>query len=355
MKILADASLPLLEVAFPPPFELSLYQNNAEVHELLNEHTILLCRSTLKVNQNLLQPAASLRYVATASSGHDHIDDLYLESQGIELLDAKGCNAKAVADYVITILAFLQTKHGFCGNKAGIIGLGAVGSEVKARLLTAGMHVFCYDPPKSKQEPQFVSCELEAITECDLVCVHANLHEDAPFPSKNLLDASFLNQLKPGAALINAARGGLVNEAALLQTDEHKLLYCTDVYENEPAINSAIVKHALICTPHIAGHSIEAKQRAIGILSEKLHACYQLTSPTNLPFILKKRPLRLAANWQETLLSIYNPDYETQQLKQSTDLTKTFITLRHAHHTRHDFCSYSSNKIDAKISKLLGK
>src|SRR5690554_546410 len=100
MKILADASLPGLLQAFPKPFQLTLYHELKEVPQLLSGKEILLCRSTLKIAEPLLK-GHSLRYLATASSGTDHIDKAYLRANSIELFDAKGSNATAVADYVI--------------------------------------------------------------------------------------------------------------------------------------------------------------------------------------------------------------------------------------------------------------
>lgn len=105
MNILADASLPGLKQAFPKPFHLTEYHHPDEIAQLLPGQDILLCRSTLKVNQSLLKNHC-LQYVATASSGTDHLDHLWLGSQNIQVIDAKGSNAQAVADYVVACLAF---------------------------------------------------------------------------------------------------------------------------------------------------------------------------------------------------------------------------------------------------------
>lgn len=156
MKILADASLPELVEAFPKPFELSTYLHANEIPNLLKDQQILLCRSTLQVNESLLK-GHSLRYVATASSGTDHIDSLYLINNAIELIDAKGSNAVAVADYVIASLAFLQKYKGFSGLKAGVIGVGEVGEKVVKRLAAAGMEVHSYDPLRSENDPHFLA------------------------------------------------------------------------------------------------------------------------------------------------------------------------------------------------------
>ena len=352
MRLLADASLPGLPQAFPEPFEISVYHHADEIPSLLNDQQILLCRSTVQVNASLLQ-GHSLRYVATASSGIDHIDSLYLHNNSIELIDAKGSNAIAVADYVIASLAFLQKHQGFSGSKAAVIGVGAIGTQVINRLQATGMAVLSYDPLKADSELGFSSSSLTAITQCDLIAIHANLHTTPPYPSYNLVNELFLNHLKPGVAIINAARGGIVNEEALLQ---HKkpLLYCTDVYSNEPSINRRIVAQATLCTPHIAGHSVEAKSRAVALVSQKLHASLHLRPPKlNPPTRVELRTSPSDSSWQSLALSLYNPIHETNRLKAADDLALTFQSLRKAHQKRHDFCNYELQNLDEQTQKIL--
>lgn len=354
MKILADATIPGLAQAFPQPFELTVYKEGENIAELLCGKDILLCRATLKVNEQLLK-GHSLRYVATASSGTDHIDSAYLKMHAIELLDAKGSNAVAVADYVIATLAYLQKYHSFQGTKAGVIGVGEVGSKVKERLAAANMEVLCYDPPKSKREANFYSISLAELTDCDLICVHASLHEEPPYPSRNLIDAALLKRLKPGCVIINASRGGIINEKALLQTTS--VIYCTDVYNDEPFINPEIVNFSRLCTPHIAGHSIEAKYAAVFILSQKLHTRYDLSPPAMgslLATIPNLPPLPETQSWQDCILSLFNPAAETNLLKNSSDLAVTFTELRKAHKNRHDFCVYNAQSVNQLTRNILG-
>lgn len=356
MKILADASLPGLEQAFPPPFELSFYTQAEELSTSLKNQDILLCRSTLKVNEALLTDHSStLRYVATASSGSDHIDAAYLARYGIELIDAKGSNAPAVADYVLANLAFLKKQQGFEAKKAGIIGLGEVGSRVAKRLAALGMEILCYDPPKSQLDKHFHSLSLNALKHCDLLCIHASFHENAPYPSKNLFDKAFLNELKSGTVIINASRGGIVNEEALLK--QKGLIYCTDVYNDEPAINPRIIQFATLCTPHIAGHSIEAKTAAVEMISKKLHHCYQQPFPQNLEQARKTISFQNnPENWQDLILALYNPFEESSVLKSAAagELAMSFQKLRKAHQNRHDFSVFTNFFFDEKIRTMLG-
>lgn len=339
MNILADASLPGLDVAFPAPFHLSLYHSAEEISSLLSGQDILLCRSTLKVNSALLK-GHNLKFVATASSGTDHLDESYLKSQGIQIIDAKGCNATSVGDYVLATLAYLDQQQLIKGKTAGIIGLGRVGTEVYKRLAALNLQIHVYDPPKAERDNTFKSCALSDLFQSDLLCVHAELHQTLPHPSFNLLHREILTQLKPECIIINAARGGIINEDDLLQTKQ-PLIYCTDVYVNEPEIDARIVEKATLCTPHIAGHSLEAKYSAVALVSKQLHQIEKLPVPQFAkPYPPKKASIEPNKPWQETILSLYNPIDDTLNLKNAPDKTHGFLSLRKEHQTRHDFTTY---------------
>ncbi len=305
MRILADASLPGLDAAFPAPFILSRYSSRSELDNSLHDKDILLCRSTLKVNQALLKQH-HLNFIATASSGIDHLDQPFLKAQNIQIIDAKGANAEAVADYVMACLAYLEQNHPLKGKSAGIIGMGHVGTSVSSRLRNANFQVMHYDPLKSLHHPQFKSTSLTELFNSDLLCIHAQWHNNFPYPSVNLINEAFLARLKPGCVIINASRGGIVNEEALLNCPN--LIYCTDVYLNEPTIDYRVVDKATLCTPHIAGHSLEAKQAAIRLISERLHGLLDLPLPQ---FSTLDKPPFIAIDqnkcWQDRVLSIYNP------------------------------------------------
>ncbi|RUR17279.1 4-phosphoerythronate dehydrogenase [Legionella sp. km535] len=341
MNILADASLPGLEAAFPSPFILTLYEKQEDIPLLLNQQDILLCRATLKVNHHLLKNH-QLKYVATASSGTDHIDHAYLKSNNIILIDAKGCNATAVADYVVSSLAYLEQNTMMNGKKAGIIGTGAVGSKVYRRLSALNFQTYTYDPLKADTNNSFKSCILEDLYECDLLCIHAELHNTNPHPSKNLIDQNFLSQLNAGCTIINASRGGIVNEHALIN-NQKALIYCTDVYLNEPALDQRIVDRATLCTPHIAGHSMEAKYGAVAMISQQLHKMMNLPEPVFAqPDLSTKPSLGTHQSWQELILSLYNPSIETKILKEAKNKEQTFQILRKQHQNRHNFSLYST-------------
>lgn len=336
MRLLIDATLPFIPQSFPSPFVIHTYSCRQELEKGLSETDALVCRSTLKVDEALLKNTR-LRYVATASSGTDHIDKTYLNKQSIQLLDAKGCNAHSVADYVLCVLAALRRKEIAVGMKAGLIGCGAVGSEVLRRLQLLGFDVQVFDPLRALIDPDFKSCALNDLCKTDVLFIHAALHDDSLFASRNLLNHDFLSALQPKTILINAARGEIVNERDLLQLPV-PVYYCTDVYAGEPNIDPDIVAFATFCTPHIAGHSIQGKEKAVYLLSQQFHQLAGLKPPifpeiqSENPIILQPGPALDAA-----VLARYDPALETDLLKKSPGNPQIFQQVRSKHNQRQDF------------------
>ncbi|QBR83925.1 4-phosphoerythronate dehydrogenase [Legionella israelensis] len=353
MKIIADATLPALSQAFPKPFQLCVYHDRKELQQRIKNQDILLCRSTLKVDAKLLDNCP-VKCIATASSGIDHIDIDYLHEKKISLLSAKGSNATAVADYVMSSVAYLKKNKWPGGKTAGVIGIGEVGRRVSQRLSTAGFNVLQYDPPKALSNFSFQTVAMEELFQCDLICVHAHLHNEPPYPSQNLLNKAFFDQLKTGTVIINASRGCIVNERDLLQ-NQRELIYCVDVYENEPDINKDIVFYASLCTPHIAGHSLEAKFEAVASISRQLHQKAGLTPPVyDYPQIPPVKSFASDLSWEDIVLSLYDPSRETQELKQAMNLKEPFLQLRKNHHFRHNFNVYSFHGLNSQCKGILG-
>jgi erythronate-4-phosphate dehydrogenase len=337
INMIADASLQDLHSFFSDEFQITLFHNSEDLQKNIQNQDVLLCRSTLKVDVTMLKNS-TINCIATVSSGTDHIVQDVLQTQTIQLIDAKGANACAVADYVVASLAYCEQRSYVAGKKVGIIGAGAVGQAVAQHL--EGLHYFVqsYDPLRATHDTLFKSCTLTDLFDCDVLCVHANLHATEPYPSRHLLDALFFSKLKPHTIVINAARGNLVDEAALLACSQ-PIYYCTDVYANEPFLNPALIQYATLCTPHIAGHSVEAKRRALWLVSQKLHRYYNLNSPSVCVQTDHQEQfyrIQKLTTWQSEILNLYNPELETTLLKQSQDLTQTFLDVRKAHY-RHEF------------------
>lgn len=350
IKMIADSSLPNLRHYFNDRFEITQYTNEQDLREKLSEHTLLLCRSTLNISSSLLFDT-QISCVATVSSGTDHI----VQDYPIRIIDAKGANARAVADYIIACVAYCQLRGYLSGLQVGIIGVGAVGTGVVSRLQQLGFTTKQFDPLRAMQDPNFSSCEWYDLLDSDLICVHANLQDNTVYPSRHLLNETFLSQLKSGTVIINAARGDIVDEKALLNCRQ-TLYYCTDVYSHEPDINPALIDYSTLCTPHIAGHSIEAKNNALQLVSQKIQKGFgQPMMKISDETVKIELPRSSCLSWQEAILSLYNPEIDTIALKQARNVSQTFLGLRQAHQFRHDFNCYRWSEEDAILSAALGK
>lgn len=343
MRVLADSSLPNVDKYSAYPFTLTLYASTEELLANISKSDILVCRSTLKVSIDILKNTA-IKCVATASSGTDHIDKDYLQENNIQLIDAKGSNAHSVVDYVTACLAYLSTANKLSGTRVGIVGVGCVGSQLYSRLKFLGFTVYCYDPWLDDSQEDFKFCDFKDILASDIICIHANLHNNSPYPSLNLFNFDIFTKLNKGVVIINAARGGIVNEDDLLSARKD-IVYCTDVYVNEPNVNAKIVDFATLCTPHIAGHSIEAKQRAVDVVFSKLAQFATVEFPKrtivnlNDCFISQNNSGGLLQNTvlQDSILNLYNPLHETLAFKKAINKSDIFLILRKSHNYRHDF------------------
>jgi erythronate-4-phosphate dehydrogenase len=226
-----------------------------EIDSLSIRHAdVLVVRTRTRVDETLLA-GSSVRLVCTATIGFDHIDTAYCDSHGIQWMACPGCNAQAVCDYIeeaikeCTMYDVQCTKDPFVPT-IGVVGVGHVGSLVAQMAERRGMNVVLNDPPKGIGE------SLDFIAQnCDIITFHVPLDKT----TYHLCDEAFLKACKPGALIINAARGGVVDETALLRSGHP---YILDTWENEPNISPEVVAHALRASMHIAGYSVEGKRNA---------------------------------------------------------------------------------------------
>ncbi len=273
LTIVADENIPLLDDFFGDMGVLHKFDGRHITPDQVAQADVLVLRSVTQVNADLLQHS-TVQFVGTCTSGSDHLDIPWLECQGIAWRHAPGCNAPAVGDYVIACLSHLwQTRRLDPRNATiGIVAAGHVGSGLANRLRAAGLSVIQNDPPLQQQGRTGLASLDELLQQADIVCLHAPLDRTGSHPTDGLLNARKLGLLRPGTALINAGRGELVNQAALLQRLEQQgdLHVYFDVWCSEPEIDLAILPYLAIATPHIAGYSLEGKMRGTAIIYKQL-------------------------------------------------------------------------------------
>ncbi len=273
MRIVADDGIPYIDRVLDQGHELILLDHNEITTERLKHTEILIVRSVTRVDEALLD-GTEVKVVATPTSGTDHIDQTYLASAGIHFISTPGCNARSVAEYVLSSLYLLkkQSLISLTDITVGIIGCGHVGTSVASMLAAVGIKYKLYDPPlqAAGDEREFVS--LSEIQSADLITLHVPLHMGGAYPTYHLVDNDFLSALTPDTIIINTARGGVIDESALLEYFTHDKLKSVvlDVWENEPQINRSLLSKAIISTPHIAGYSLDAKFEGSRQVAEKI-------------------------------------------------------------------------------------
>ena len=280
MKIFADKNILAVQANFSRHGELHFFDGRSVCQADLVDADALLVRSITSIDESLIG-GTKIRFVGTATSGIDHVDTAYLRDAGIHFVDAKGSNANAVVDYCFTALAFAALHRGFslAGSRVGIIGAGAVGGLFSTKLEVLGVEVRCYDPflaVTAQGNRKYYS--LEAVLECDVVSLHVPLTNAAVHPTRNLIGTAELTALTKNAILINACRGGVVDEVALkrLLLKREDIMTVFDVWANEPAIDSSLAQSVDIATPHIAGYSAQAKSNATKILAQAFEGYFRL-------------------------------------------------------------------------------
>lgn len=261
-KILADESIPFVHELFSPLGEITLVPGRSLNREQIKDNTILLVRSVTPVNEALLA-SSSIEFVGTCTIGVDHLDTAYLQRKKIACSSAPGCNANAVVQYVVAVLAHLGRLQKNTG-RALIVGAGNVGSRVYRALSALGYDCAAYDPFLTAEEAlqkQIRLADFSQVYEADVLCLHTPFTTDGRYPTNNMFGAAELEKLKPGALLINAGRGGVIDNNALKQVIKNRadLQIVLDVWSAEPAIDAELLSLVRLGTPHIAGYSFEGR------------------------------------------------------------------------------------------------
>ncbi|TVT80991.1 4-phosphoerythronate dehydrogenase PdxB [Pseudomonas sp. H3(2019)] len=264
MLIVADENIPLLDAFFEGFGEIRRVPGRSIDRTTVEQADVLLVRSVTNVDRDLLE-GSNVRFVGTCTIGTDHLDLEYFQQAGITWSSAPGCNARGVVDYVLGSLLTLAEIEGveLAERTYGVVGAGEVGGRLVKVLQGLGWKVLVCDPPRQAAEGgEFVSLE-QIIGQCDVISLHIPLSNNAEHSTWHLFDENRLNQLKPGAWLINASRGPVVDNTALREVllAREDLQAVLDVWEGEPSVDIGLAELCVIATPHIAGYSLDGKQR----------------------------------------------------------------------------------------------
>ncbi|WP_342324233.1 4-phosphoerythronate dehydrogenase PdxB [Kosakonia sp. BYX6] len=367
MKILVDENMPYARDLFSRLGDVKAVPGRPIPVAELADADALMVRSVTKVNDGLLQ-GTGIKFVGTATAGTDHVDEEFLKQAGIAFSAAPGCNAIAVVEYVFSSLLMLAERDGFAlqDRTVGIVGVGNVGGRLQARLEALGIRTLLCDPPRADRGDagDFRSLD-ELVREADVLTFHTPLFKDGPYKTLHLADDALLSRLKPGTVLINACRGPVVDNAALLQRLQagQDLSVVLDVWELEPDLNVELLNRVDIGTAHIAGYTLEGKARGttqvFEAYSEFIGQRQQVALDTLLPVpefgrITLHGPLE-QATLKRLVHLVYDVRRDDAQLRNVAGTPGEFDKLRKHYLERREWSSLYVQCDDAAAAALLQK
>lgn len=330
MKIIADDKVLYIKGALDD-YATTIYKEGKDISPKdVKNADALLIRTRTKCDANLLEDS-SVKIVATATIGTDHLDIPWLESAGIEWANAPGCNSESVKQYIASILAHLILQ-GVDPKRTtiGIVGVGMVGSKIYHLAQTLGFKVLLNDPPRARKEGESKFSSLKnLLTNSDIITFHTPLNMDGEDKTFHLLNEETISLLKPGAIVINSSRGEVTKTEALLSGLEQGVIskLVLDVWENEPNIDKTFLTKVWLATPHIAGYSADGKANgstmAIQAISKKLNLPTVHWTPSEIPLpntiVLTKpndsdAPIQTVA---KALLQTYDVIADSERLKKN--------------------------------------
>ncbi|HVH98493.1 MAG TPA: 4-phosphoerythronate dehydrogenase [Enhygromyxa sp.] len=310
----------------------------------------LIVRSVTQINAALLDRAPSVRFVGTATAGTDHLDLAELAAREITTASAAGCNAQAVAEWVVTALELAQPRLSpqLLAGPIGVVGFGNVGSRVAKLLRALGREVVVSDPPLARAggcaEPLV---EFEALwRRCSIVSFHVPLIEDGHDQTWGYVDAHTPAPAGP-KLIINTSRGAVVRDAALDRADIHAAIL--DVWDHEPHLNVARLHDPklLFASPHVAGYSLEGKIAATRMMHEAVCAWLGRTPSWTGAELLPIRPLdptlTSIARTLAAVVDLEGDDARTRALARlpSSERAAAFEALRRHYVLRREFRAWA--------------
>lgn len=334
--------------------------NQISANSLISKQ-VLLVRSVTKVTADLIAQS-DLNFVGSCTIGTDHLDKSALALAGVPWVNAPGCNANAVAEYVLqqVMLFAAHRERSVSELRAGIVGYGNVGQRVTAKLRAMGLtKILVSDPPLAAQGAEALSSvaqgSLPEIFNCDVVSLHVPWVRSGEHPSHHLIGPEVLAAMPAQSLLLNTGRGAVMDLAACLawraglgaaaQASRH---WVFDVFETEPLVDPACFSHLRCATPHIAGHSQIGKEQGTRQVWQQVLTHFNLPSNDEYPFSQKLpqydlllRQGRLASSdWAQLLEQVSGLMATDVQLRQGfqnvlpADWGKQFELIRRSYQPR---------------------
>ncbi len=369
MKIIIDNKIPYIKGALEPFAEVIYLPGDLTTNEVIKDADALITRTRTKCNAKLLA-GSTVKFIATATIGFDHIDTEYCEQSGITWTNAPGCNSNSVGQYIASALIVLAEKNHFLLKEKtiGIVGVGNVGKKVARLCEILGMKVLLNDPPRARTEGKKGFTELnELLEKADIITLHVPLNMEGADKTFHMADNQFLSAAKRKPIIINSCRGEITDTMALIMALKTGQISGTviDCWENEPEPDRELLALTDIATPHIAGYSRDGKANgtimSIRALSKFFNLginnwkCSGIEVPPSLDIFIDGSGKTTQQILGEAILATYDIRVDDQRLRSSVE---TFEKQRGDYPVRREFpafrvfCKINNIKAIHKINQL---
>lgn len=369
LKFVIDDKIPFIKGVLEPFANVFYISGNEISKQHIIDADALIIRTRTICNEALLA-GTSVKFIATATIGYDHIDTAYCSQNGIIWKNAPGCNAGSVMQYVASALVYFAEKYNFLFTNRclGVVGVGNVGKKVVRLGEALGMRVVLNDPPIARRGACGYISLAGLLREADIISVHVPLLFDGDDKTYHLFENKVFEKCNPATIFINTSRGEVADTASLFTHIGNRYIQAgaLDVWENEPNIDTRLLMRTNIATPHIAGYSVDGKARGTAMAVNSLSAYFHLGltnwQPQNLP--LPASPTieidcKKLSHQQAICKAIkhtYNIETDDASLRNSP---QTFEQQRGNYAVRREFSAYTvkllhANPQTANSLKMLG-
>ena len=354
LKIVADENMPNLHAQFARWGEITALPGRNICAADLTGCDILLVRSVTRVDAALLANS-SVQFVGSATIGTDHIDLEYLAAANIAFAHAPGCNAASVEQYDLAAMAYLRPN--WRQQRVGVLGGGNVGGRIATTLMALGVDVVVCDPFLDSVRVPWPLVRLEALLQCDIILLHAPLTESGAHPTHHLIGASELALLKPNALLLNAGRGAVIDNRALLDylDTARGCDVVLDVWEQEPLVEAALLDKVALGTPHIPGYGLQGRSSGAAMVAAAL-AQHLGESAVNSCQRCRVETLAGVSDLNAAIAATYSVAADDQRLRAALlgqgDLDERralFDQLRRHYPARNEFSCYQLSATDSSL------
>ena len=361
MKIVIDNKIPFINGVLEKYTDVVYLEGSKISKYNLMDADGMIIRTRTKCDASLLE-RTPVQFIASATTGIDHIDVNYCRSKEIVVAYEEGCNSSSVTQYIASALCHLSAKFGFSLSETtiGIIGVGNIGSKV-ARLCEAlGMTVLLNDPPRERREREKLFVPLETILrQADIITLHVPLNRDGIDKTYHLVDEQLLSNLNSYQVLINTSRGEVINTQSIKNALKEKTLRgCVlDVWDGEPDIDQELLQLTDIGTPHIAGYSADGKANATSMSVRATSEYFglelngwqpqQIPVPVNTTIQSDCQSQNTEEVIRRCIQSTYDILADDRRLRNSPE---TFEQQREKYPLRREFETYTVELINAKNS-----